>query len=382
MHALGLMSGTSLDGIDVAALATDGARRAVAGPALTVPYPEDFRERLRGILGGPTGQARGLKAHGPSAEIAAVEAGLTHLHAAAIVEFRRRHPDVAIDLVGFHGHTILHRPAERRTWQIGDGALLARLLGVPVVSDFRSADVAAGGEGAPLIPFADYILLSSPTEIRAVLNIGGIANVTFLPDGGQLQDTRAFDTGPGNMLIDALVTKFTEGKQTYDKDGAMAAAGTPNEAVLEKLLVQPYFHKTPPKSTGAALFGGSYAKEFLAHCKKLSPEDTVATATALTARSIAAGFRRFVPGRPERIILGGGGAHNTTLISYIADQMPGAAISHHSEFGLDGDSKEALAFAILAAAHIHRIPANIPAVTGASGPRVLGSYTPAPSIKP
>src|SRR5579863_1890314 len=187
--ALGLMSGTSLDGIDVAALATDGRRRVVAGPALTVPYPDAFRERLRSILGGET----------TGAEIASVEAGLTRLHAAAVARFRASHPEFAIDLVGFHGHTILHRPAERRTWQIGDGALLARLVGVAVVADFRSADVAAGGEGAPLAPLYHAALAADQPKPVAILNVGGVGNVTWIGAGDD--DILAFDTGPGNAPI-------------------------------------------------------------------------------------------------------------------------------------------------------------------------------------
>src|SRR6266566_8508945 len=181
--ALGLMSGTSLDGIDVAALATDGYRRVVGGPALTVPYPDAFRERLRAVLGSEV----------PSPDIAAVEAELTRLHAASVAEFRARHPEVAFDLVGFHGHTILHRPAERRTRQIGDRALLARLVGVDVVADFRSADVAAGGEGAPLAPLYHAALAAALPKPLAILNIGGVANVTWI---GEASEILAFDTGP------------------------------------------------------------------------------------------------------------------------------------------------------------------------------------------
>src|SRR6266700_4053918 len=189
--ALGLMSGTSLDGVDVAVLATDGRRRVVAGPALTVPYPDAFRERLRAVLGSKA----------PSAAIAAVEAELTRLHADAVVQFRARHPEAAIDLVGCHGHTILHRPAERRTWQIGDGALLARLIGIDVVADFRSADVAAGGEGAPLAPLYHAALAADMAKPIAVLNLGGVGNVTWIgtrADDGRADGILAFDTGPGN----------------------------------------------------------------------------------------------------------------------------------------------------------------------------------------
>ena len=205
------MSGTSLDGIDVAAIATDGIQRVIAGPALTVPYPEDFRDRLRAVLGGV----------GPEADVAAVEAELTRLHASAVAKFRARYPESAFDLIGFHGHTILHRPAERRTWQIGDGALLARLTGCDVVADFRSADVAAGGEGAPLAPLYHAALAVDLAKPVAVLNLGGVGNVTWI--GRRTSDIHAFDTGPGNALIDDWVRRHTG--QPVDFDGALARTG-------------------------------------------------------------------------------------------------------------------------------------------------------------
>jgi len=205
------MSGTSLDGIDVAAIATDGRRHVIPGPALTVPYPAAFRERLRSVLGGI----------GPRSEIAAVEAELTRLHAAAIAQFRAEHPDLAVELIGFHGHTILHRPAERRTWQIGDGALLARLAGADVVADFRSADVAAGGEGAPLAPLYHAALAADLPKPLAILNLGGVGNVTWI--GPNENDILAFDTGPGNALIDDWVRRHIG--RSADLDGALARAG-------------------------------------------------------------------------------------------------------------------------------------------------------------
>src|SRR3954468_5144538 len=213
-HAVGLMSGTSLDGIDIAALTTDGERAVVAGPAETFPYPAEFRERLRGALGG-----------GPQPEIASVEAELTRLHADAVARFRERFPQVAIELIGFHGHTILHRPEQRRTWQIGDGTLLARLTGIDVVCDFRSADVAAGGQGAPLAPLYHAALAPPLEKPLAVLNLGGVGNLTWIGDGPD--QILAFDTGPGNALIDDWVRRQTG--QTADLDGALALAGRASE---------------------------------------------------------------------------------------------------------------------------------------------------------
>src|SRR6266850_4697171 len=227
---LGLMSGTSLDGIDVAMVETDGYHRVIAGPALTISYPREFRERLRSVLGGV----------GP---IAPVEDELTRLHAAAVGQFLRRYPATALDIVGFHGHTILHRPAERRTWQLGDGKLLAQLVGLDLVADFRSADVAAGGEGAPLAPLFHAALAAELPKPLAVLNIGGVANVTWIGEG---EKTLAFDTGPGNALIDDWVRQRTGA--AADVDGALARAGGASTAHVERFLASPYCERPPPKS--------------------------------------------------------------------------------------------------------------------------------------
>src|SRR5437764_3702513 len=230
-NALGLMSGTSLDGIDVAAIATDGRRRVIPGPALTVPYPEAFREQLRSTLGGV-------------GEVPAVEPERTRLHAAAIAQFRANYPDVPVELIGFHGHTILHRPAERRTWQIGDGALLARLAGSDVVADFRSADVAVGGEGAPLAPLYHAALAGDLAKPVAVLNLGGVGNVTWIGPGDD--DILAFDTGPANALIDDWVRSHTG--QTADLEGALARTGQISAEHVARFLAHPYFERRPPKS--------------------------------------------------------------------------------------------------------------------------------------
>ncbi|MGC2414514.1 MAG: anhydro-N-acetylmuramic acid kinase, partial [Stellaceae bacterium] len=276
-HALGLMSGTSLDGIDVAALATDGRRRVDPGPALTLSYPHAFRERLRNVLGGTA----------PSAEIAAVEAELTRLHGHAVAEFRARHPDVDVELVGFHGHTILHRPAERRTWQIGDGALLAQLVGVDVVADFRSTDVEVGGEGAPLAPLYHAALAAQMTKPVAILNLGGVGNVTWI--GDQADDTLAFDTGPGNALIDDWVRRHT-GKAA-DIDGALALAGEASAAHVAHFLDHPYFARRPPKSLDRDEFQGAIPEGF-------ALADGAATLTEMSAAAVAAALRHF-PGSPR-----------------------------------------------------------------------------------
>src|ERR1700723_2485195 len=236
--ALGLMSGTSLDGIDVAANESDGEARVATGPALTIPYPADFRERLRAVLGGV-------------GDVAEVEQELTRLHAAAVVEFRERHPQTRIELIGFHGHTILHAPENRRTWQIGDGTLLARLAGCDVVADFRSADVGAGGQGAPLAPLYHAALAAALAKPIAVLNLGGVANVTWLSEKGGIL---AFDTGPGNALLDDWVRRHTG--QPADIGGVLARSGRVSAIHVERFLAAPYFVRKPPKSLDRDDFAG------------------------------------------------------------------------------------------------------------------------------
>jgi anhydro-N-acetylmuramic acid kinase len=339
------MSGTSLDGIDVAALTTDGDRHVAAGPALTVPYPAAFRERLRSVLG----------ATAPGAEIAAVESELTRLHAAAIGDFRRRHPQVAVDLVGFHGHTILHRPAERRTWQIGDGALLARLAGVAVVGDFRSADVAAGGEGAPLAPLYHAALAARRAKPLAVLNIGGVANVTWIGAGDG--EILAFDTGPGNALIDDWVFRHTG--RAADFDGALARAGHASAAHVAAFLADPHFARTPPKSLDRDEFQGRVPAD-------LGLEDGAATLTEISAAAVAAAIRHFAA-PPREWLVCGGGRRNPALMAALARRL--AAPVHPVEAaGWDGDALEAQAFAYLAARSLRRLPLSLPTTTGAPCP--------------
>src|SRR5215472_5922074 len=286
-RAIGLMSGTSLDGIDVAMIETDGRHRVTPGPSLTVPYPTRFRERLRSVLGGI----------GP---VAAVEADLTELHADAVEHFLRRFRGTTVDVVGFHGHTILHRPAERRTWQIGDGALLARRLGLDVVADFRSADVAAGGEGAPLAPLFHAALAADLAKPLAVLNIGGVANVTWIGEDARVL---AFDTGPGNALIDDWVRRHTGA--AADFDGALARAGRVSAADVAGFLASTFFDRPPPKSLDRDEFRDALPAG-------LSPEDGAATLTEMTASAVAAAIRHF-PALPREWLVTGGGRHNPAL---------------------------------------------------------------------
>ena len=339
------MSGTSLDGVDVAALATDGQHRLVAGPATTVPYPNAFRERLRAILGGEA----------PSADIAAVEAELTRLHAAAVAVFRARHPEVAFDLVGFHGHTILHRPAEQRTWQIGDGALLAHLVGIDVVADFRSADVAAGGEGAPLAPLYHAALAADRAKPIAILNLGGVGNVTWIGEGED--DILAFDTGPGNALIDDWVRRHTGG--AADIDGALARAGAASAAHVGRFLAHPYFTRKPPKSLDRDEFQDTSPND-------LALADGAATLTEMSAAAVAAATRHF-PAPPREWLVCGGGRHNPALMAALARLLP-APVRPVVAAGWDGDALEAQAFAYLAVRSVLGLPLSLPTTTGAPHP--------------
>jgi anhydro-N-acetylmuramic acid kinase len=338
IFALGLMSGTSLDGIDVAAIESDGQ----AGPALTIPYPDDFRERLRGVLGGV----------GP---VAAVEEELTRLHAAAVVEFRTRHLQIQVELIGFHGHTILHQPEHRRTWQIGDGALLAQLTGCDVVADFRSADVAAGGEGAPLAPLYHAALASALPKPVAVLNLGGVGNVTWLGEGEQ--NLLAFDTGPGNAMLDDWVRHHTG--QPADFGGALARAGQVSAAHVARFLAAPYFARRPPKSLDRDAFVG-FAPD------GLSVADGAATLTEMTAVAVATARYHF-PAAAHEFLVTGGGRHNPALMDALA-RLLAVPVRPVEAVGWDGDALEAQAFAYLAIRSVRGLPLSLPGTTGAPHP--------------
>lgn len=340
-RALGLMSGTSLDGIDVAVIETDGKDQVVPGPSLTIPYEEAFRESLRSVLGGI----------GPVEE---VEAELTRLHAGAIERFLELHPGTDIEIVGFHGHTILHNPAERRTWQLGDGALLAGLLGIDVVADFRSADVAAGGEGAPLAPLFHAALARALPKPLAVLNIGGVANVTWIGEAGEIL---AFDTGPGNALIDDWVRRHTEA--AADFDGALARAGYPSLDHVTRFLASPFFDRPPPKSLDRDDFRETLPAD-------LSLEDGAATLTEMTAAGVAAAVRHF-PAPAREWLVTGGGRHNPALIEALRRRL-GIAVRPVEAVGWEGDALEAQAFAYLAVRSMLGLPLSLSSTTGVPRP--------------
>jgi anhydro-N-acetylmuramic acid kinase len=331
------MSGTSLDGIDAAYVETDGRHIVKTGPALTVPYPDALRRRLRGVLGGV----------GPVAE---VERAITEAHAEAVRRLIDAH-GIDVELVGFHGHTILHRPEQQRTWQIGDGALLASLTGIDVVCDFRSADVAAGGEGAPLAPLFHAGLAATLERPLAVLNIGGVANVTWMGEGeGEII---AFDTGPGNAMIDDWALRHTG--EPMDRDGALARTGRVDAARLATFLAHPYFHRPPPKS----LDRDDFAK-FTAD--GLSPADGAATLTAMTAAAVERAAAH-VPAPARRWLVTGGGRHNPALMAALAARL-GVPVLPVESVGWDGDALEAQAFAYLAVRSIAGLPLSLPTTTG------------------
>ena len=344
-RALGLMSGTSLDGIDVAMIETDGKKRVVPGPALTISYQEGFRERLRSVLGGI----------GPVAE---VEGELTRLHADAVEQFVTRHPKTHIDIIGLHGHTILHRPAERRTWQLGDGALLAQLLGLDVVADFRSTDVAEGGEGAPLAPLFHAALAAALPKPLAILNIGGVANVTWISEAAEII---AFDTGPGNALIDDWVRRHTGA--SADTDGAFARAGHASAAHVTRFLGVPFFTRPPPKSLDRDDFSEIIPQGLLF-------EDGAATLTEMTAAAVAAAVRHF-PTPVRDWLVCGGGRLNPALMEALRRRL-GTSVRRVEEVGWNGDALEAQAFAYLAVRSVRGLPLSLPSTTGVARPTFGG----------
>ena len=344
-RAVGLMSGTSLDGIDVAAIETDGRDRVIAGPAMTLPYSREFRERLRSVLGSV----------GPVSE---VERELTDLHAAAVQQFLHEHPVAAVDVVGFHGHTILHCPAERRTRQIGDGARLAQRLGIDVVADFRSADVAAGGQGAPLAPLFHAALAAARPKPVAVLNIGGVANVTWIGQDGEIL---AFDTGPGNALIDDWVRRTTGA--LADLDGMLARAGRVSAPHLQRLLALPFFDQPPPKSLDRDDF-----RELIPD--GLSVPDGAATLTEMTAAAVEASARYF-PQPTREWLVTGGGRRNPALMDALPRRL-GSPVHPVEAAGWDGDALEAQAFAYLAVRSLNGLPLSLPSTTGVSEPTCGG----------
>ena len=382
MTVAGVMSGTSADGVDVAVVRIAPGRLHPKLKHLAhehFPYAAALRSAVLAAMNADTTS---------TAELARLNWRLGLAYAEAVAETRRRHR-IAIDLVGCHGQTLYHQPgaavyAGRRfacTWQAGEAQAIAAELHVPVASNFRPADMLAGGQGAPLVPLLDYVLFAHAKRGRVLQNIGGIANLTGVPAGAEPQAVIAFDTGPGNMVMDWLAQELFA--KPFDRNGNLAARGQVLAPVLSRALRESYFHRKPPRTTGREQFGRAYAAEFLEKCGQCSsrPEDALATATALTAETIARGYERFVlpsMGRaPVDFIVSGGGARNRTLLSMLKARLEpmGCTMAASEDFGLPAESKEAAAFALLAWFTWNRKPGNVPAATGATQAVLLGQIT-------
>jgi anhydro-N-acetylmuramic acid kinase len=416
LRVIGLMSGTSVDGIDAALVeisgSTDDLQVKLVGGA-TYPYPATLRSKILAVC---SGEPLSIP------ELADLDDAIAQAFAQAALHLQAKYPPA--DLIGSHGQTVFHRPPAPRmqsappsedefgvaspvhhqpiqlgySLQLGRGDLIAHLTGITTVSNFRAADIALGGQGAPLVPAVDACLLSHLTDSRCVQNIGGIGNVTYLPARSvgqpsppvktQMQGTLGvkpsgpiigWDTGPGNMLLDLAVHHFSNGRQSYDQNGAWAATGVPCSALLQQWLAHPFFQATPPKSTGRELFGLAYWHQCLADATQLAlgPADVLATLTELTAVSIAHSYRTFLPQMPDQVLICGGGSQNQYLKQRLQINLDPIPVLTTDEVGLNADFKEAIAFAVLAYWRRLGLPGNLPEVTGASQPTVLGEIYPA-----
>ncbi len=379
---IGLMSGTSADGIDAALVRIEGSgseTRVEPVAFVSLPYEEAFRSSLLELAQGGIGGSRELCLMNFRLGRLLAEASL------AVCEKAKLQPK-DVDLIGSHGHTFYHQPSPveylggpvTATLQLGEASFLNEAFGCPVVSDFRVRDMAAGGQGAPLVPYTEYLLYRSESETIALQNIGGIGNVTLLPKACSAEDVIAFDTGPGNMVIDALVRRFTGGRKSYDRDGKMAGRGRVSGSLLEEIAAgDEYLSLLPPKTTGRERYGNAFVDDVLERAKMLSlpQEDIVATLTAYTARSIAASLRDFCPERIDKLVVGGGGSRNQTLLSFLRKELAPCPVLTQEDLGLDSDSKEAVAFAVLANEAVEGLANSLPRVTGARHPVVMGKVS-------
>lgn len=370
MRALGLMSGTSLDGIDVADVVVTHEGGRIAARLLnfaTTPLGPQLRKSLLQSLPPHTVDA---------ACIAELNVALGEAFASAVLRSANlwKVDLLQIDVIGSHGQTLYHAPEDGVTMQIGEAAIIAARTGITCVADFRSADVAAGGQGAPLVPFFDRELLCSDTEYRVALNIGGIANLTLLPPGCARESVRAFDTGPGCMVIDECARRATGGERLFDEDGAIAARGYVHAKLLDELLSEPYFSRKGPKTTGRERFGTEYAARVWDRGRSLglSAEDVLATVTALTAQTIAAA----VPRECSRVVVSGGGTRNRTLTAMLSASIAPTILEPSDVYGIPADAKEAMAFALLACEALGGRVNQLPGCTGARSTMVLGKMVP------
>ncbi len=382
MIVAGVMSGTSADGINVALARIQGRgfrSRLELLAHYQFPYPSDVRRTILATMNALSASV---------ADLSRLNFLLGELYAEAVRTAQRR-ARLECQLVGCHGQTIYHQGAAKPflgrriacTWQTGEGAIIAARLGVPVVSDFRPADMAAGGKGAPLVPFLDYALYRHRRYGRIVQNLGGIGNLTGIPPRAEPDDIVAFDTGPGNMVIDAVTEHLFD--KPYDRNGRLAARGEPIERVLRELLRNPYFRQKPPKTAGREQFGREFVREFLRLCRRADGNDIVATATALTARSIGLAVRKFVlpliepPARFREFVASGGGTKNATLMAMIREELAPLKMRVRAtdDLGMPSEAKEAAAFALLAYQTWRRLPSNVPSATGADRPAILGKVS-------
>lgn len=380
---IGLMSGTSADGVDAALVEIQGHGLATEVELLafdSVPFEAEVRSRIFDLFQPETSRVD---------ELCQMNFLIGEIFAdAALAVAQRAQLDInEVDLIGSHGQTIYHLPPQRdaaytpSTLQIGEPAVIAHRTGVPTIADFRVADLAAGGQGAPLVSYVDFLLFRRMDRAIALQNIGGISNVTLIPAGADASDVLASDTGPGNMIIDAVVESLTNGEKKYDHAGQLAAQGRPCESLLAEWLQHPFIRAAPPKTTGREAFGKQFAHQAIrqAESKNLSPTDVVATLTAFTAATIFDYYDRFIfPYQPvDEIAVSGGGGHNRTLMQSLKTRFDPIPVRPIDALGIPGDAREAVAFSILANEAIHGHPGNLPQVTGASQPTVLGKFIPA-----
>jgi anhydro-N-acetylmuramic acid kinase len=393
---VGLISGTSADGIDAALVRIGGAGAEAAVTLIafrSTPYPPEVRRELLALYAPDAANA--------IARLCSLNVVLGELFAAAAATVCRDGAVPVSDLhvVGSHGQTVWYQAGPeaalplsiRSTLQVAEPAVIAERLGVPVVADFRTADLAAGGHGAPLVPYFDWVTLRHPARRRAAQNIGGIGNVTYLPAGGAVGEVRAFDTGPGNMVIDGLMTLLTAGAAAFDRDGELAASGTVDRALLDDLLTDEYLRRPPPKGTGREVYGLPFARRLLAEAgleegdlvQGVTPAagvqqracNLIATATAFTVASIVDGYQQWLPPVDE-VIVSGGGSRNPTLMRWLGEALAPARVAPIDAYGIDGRAKEAMAFALMAHDGLAGLPTNVPGATGARRAVTLGKLTP------
>lgn len=378
---VGLMSGTSADGVDAALCRITGHGTQSEIQQLNFvfqPFSSEIRQEILRLASGKSACA---------ADFCKMNFLLGELYVEAVESLCAQAGirSDEIDLIGSHGQTFWHIPQKeeylghnfRSTFQLGECSVLAQRFGCPVIGDFRVRDVAADGLGAPLVPYSEFLIYRSETECVALQNIGGIGNITCLPPACELKDVFAFDTGPGNMVMDAVLSELTGGKMTYDANGQFAASGTVDRGLLDRLMEDPYLSCKPPKTTGREYYGPGYVEKIMAYADKnhISDADLMATVTAFTAETIRYSIEHYFPIKPDRLIIGGGGSMNKTLVQDIAEILPGCKVMTNEDMGYDSNAKEAVAFAVLANEALFAGCNNVPTVTGAKNPVVMGKIS-------